>query len=488
MQIPTAVRLILLFLSTLSLSATPSSQQRPNIVVILADDFGHGFVSSLYPGSKIQTPHLDRLAREGITFTDAHSGSGVCSPTRYGLLTGRYAWRTHLKTGVLKAYDPPLIEADRITLPAFLKRQGYHTACIGKWHLGWDWPRTGTNDPDFTKPIANGPITRGFDYYFGTHVPNQPPYCYIENDRTVGQPTAWKTENTLSTSGHPGPMLPGWKFDAILPGITERAISYLGERSKSKQPFFLYFPLTSPHEPVTPSAPYRGKSGLNPLADFVIETDAVVGQIMAALEKYNLATNTLVIFSADNGSNLTTGGKELQQKGHEPSAAFRDSKRSIYEGGHRVPFFARWPGKIKPGLKSDEIICLTDLFPTTAAILQTNLPSGAAPDGYNILPALLGEKTKKPIREATVHQSTEGLLAIRQGPWKLITPGYRVTTQAARRRNQPTSMELYNLASDISETKDVAEQNPEVVQRLQALLSKYQREDRSVPSRRNDRK
>jgi arylsulfatase A-like enzyme len=228
----TSRKLILLFLSiaTLALSAAP--QPKPNIVIILADDMGHGFVSCLYPKSKIQTPNIDRLAREGVTFTDAHSGSAVCSPTRYGLLTGRYAWRTHLKSGVLKPYDPPLIEKDRLTWPAFLKQNGYQTACIGKWHLGWDWPQQGTNDPDFTKPIANGPITRGFDYYFGTHVPNHPPYCFIENDRTVGQPTARKTES--NTDGRfLGPMLPGWRFEEILPRITDRAISYLRERSQT---------------------------------------------------------------------------------------------------------------------------------------------------------------------------------------------------------------------------------------------------------------
>src|SRR6185503_559152 len=200
----TLLSLILLAIHALPLLAA-SPDPRPNIVVILADDMGHGFVSCLYPESKIQTPNIDRLAHEGITFTDAHSGSAVCSPTRYGLLTGRYAWRTHLKSGVLKPYDPPLIEADRLTWPAFLKQNGYRTACIGKWHLGWDWPRQGANDPDFTKPIANGPITRGFDYYFGTHVPNQPPYCFIENDRTVGQPTAQKPE--ANQSGRIGPML-----------------------------------------------------------------------------------------------------------------------------------------------------------------------------------------------------------------------------------------------------------------------------------------
>jgi arylsulfatase A len=458
-------------MSAFSLSAAPQNAQ-PNIIVILADDMGHGFVSSLYPDSKIKTPNIDRLGREGVTFTDAHSGSAVCSPTRYGLLTGRYAWRTHLKAGVLKPYDPPLIESDRLTLPAFLKQNGYHTACIGKWHLGWDWPRSGTNDPDFTKPIGNGPTTRGFDYYFGTHVPNQPPYCFIENDKTVGQPTARKTKSNLD-GRTPGPMLPGWKFDEILPRITERAVSYLGEQSKKDQPFFLYFALTSPHEPIAPSAEFRGKSGLNALADFVIETDAVVGRILDALEKYGLAKNTLVIFTADNGSNLTTGGSALQKMGHEPSGIFRGSKRSIYEGGHRVPFFARWPGKISPGSRTDETICLTDIFPTVAGILKKKLPNAAAPDGYDILSTLLGEKLKHPVREATVHQSASGQLAIRQGKWKLIA---LQPMQSSTEKKSDSAHELYDLSADISEKQDVAEKNPEIVKRLDALLEKYKRE------------
>lgn len=465
-----ALLLVLSLLATISVPAVSSTRTKPNIVVFLADDMGHGFVSCLYPKSLIKTPNIDRLARSGITFTDAHSGSAVCSPTRYGLLTGRYAWRTHLKTGVLQPYDPPLIEEGRLTLPAFLQRNEYHTACIGKWHLGWDWPQQGTNDPDFTKPIRNGPLTRGFDYYFGTHVPNHPPYCFIENDRTLGQPTAQKMERDLD--GRPGPILPGWKFDGILPGITERAVTYLEERAKTEKPFFLYFALTSPHEPISPSAAFRGKSGINPLADFIMETDASVGRILDALEKHKLSENTLVIFTADNGSNLITGGRELQKKGHEPSAQFRGSKRSIYEGGHRVPFFATWPGKIKAGSRTDEIVCLTDIFPTAAAILQKNLPKDAAPDGYNILPALLGERIKGGIREATVHQATSGQLAIRQDKWKLIVP-------MPSRGGEAKEFELYDLGADIGEKQNLAKQNPDVVKRLHALLQKYEREGRS---------
>lgn len=459
---------------------TPAqAAEKPNIVLILADDMGHGHVSHLNPRSKIQTPNIDRLAREGVTLTDAHSGSAVCSPTRYGILTGRYAWRTRLVRGVLGPYDPPLIEKDRLTLPALLKRHGYHTACIGKWHLGWDWPRTGKEDPDFTSPIAGGPTARGFDTYFGTDVPNYPPYCFIENDRTLGIPTARKEERNLD--GRPGPLLPGWKFDAILPKLTERAVAYVADRAKDRRPFFLYFPLTSPHEPIAPSAAFRGKSGLNPLGDFLLETDWVVGQLHAALEKHGLAEETLVIFTADNGSSLYTGGAELRKKGHEPSAAWRGFKTSIYEGGHRVPFVARWPGIIPPGSRSQETICLTDLMATCAAAAKVPLPHEAAEDSFDVLPILRGDRRDHPVREATVHQSARGQLAIRQGKWKLIPAQSADKQPLAKSETEPAEPELYDLSADPAETKNMHGDRADVVARLTGLLEKYRRDARSRP-------
>lgn len=464
------------WLQTLCGAGSAFAAERPNIVVILADDMGHGHVSCLNPASKFQTPHIDRLATQGITLVDAHSGSAVCSPTRYGLLTGRYAWRTHLVQGVLKWYDPPLIEAGRLTLPGLLHQHGYHTACIGKWHLGWNWNRTGTADPDFTRPIAEGPTTRGFDYYFGTDVPNYPPYCFIENDRTVGLPTARKAK--VSLEGPEGAMLPDWQFDAILPRLVARSEQYIAERAATKQPFFLYLPLTSPHEPISPSAEFRGKSGLNALADFLLETDAAVGRVMAALDRAGVAENTLLIFTADNGSSTYTGGQQLIAAGHAPSAGFRSFKASIYEGGHRVPFFARWPGKIAAGAKSSETICLTDLLATTAAILETPLPDNSAEDSFNVLSALRGENTPKPLREATVHQSHAGQLAIRQGRWKLITP---LAMGQKPRQGDPERAELYDLAADPGEQHDLAAHEPAVVERLTQLLARYQHDGRSRP-------
>jgi arylsulfatase A-like enzyme len=274
-------------------------------------------------------------------------------------------------------------------------------------------------------------------------------------------------------------MLPGWQFDAILPALTERAVGYLGERAKDRKPFFLYFSLTSPHEPITPSAAFRGKSGLNALADFLLETDAVVGQVAAALEKHGLAKNTLLIFTADNGSSLYTGGAELRKMGHEPSAGFRGAKASVYEGGHRVPFVARWPGVIPAGSRSDETVCLTDLMATCAAVAGATLPRDAGEDSFDILPALRGTKRDRPIREATVHQSAQGLLAIRQGRWKLIQAP--AAGPPPKKGTEPTRPELYDLAADPAETKNVHADHPEVVARLAALLEKYRQDGRSRP-------
>lgn len=461
--------LLLTLCSLLAAEAPPAP--RPNIVLILADDMGHGHVGCLNPRSKIPTPRIDALARSGMLFTDAHSGSSVCSPTRYGLLTGRYAWRTRLKSGVLGPYDPPLIEADRITLPGLLRSHGYFTACVGKWHLGWDWPRQGQGDPDFQQEIASGPTTRGFELYFGTDVPNYPPYCFLENTRTVGLPTERRTIQNLD--GRPGPMLPGWKFDAILPALVKRAEAVIDERARAKRPFFLYVPLTSPHEPIAPSSKFQGKSGLNALADFVMETDAAVGGIVDAVDRAGIAENTLVIFTADNGSSLYTGGRELKTKGHEPSAGWRGAKSSIYEGGHRVPFIARWPGRVPSGATSNRLLCLTDCLATCANLIGVPTPVSAI-DSENQLPILLGD-AKATERGAVVHQSAAGRLAIRQGPWKLILPGALIqrNLQANPKAQdpEPTSRELYHLIDDPAETKNVIKDHPDFEKILAAKFA-----------------
>ncbi len=439
----------------------------PNVVYVLADDFGYGDAGCYNPDSKIPTPNIDRLATEGMRFTDAHSGSSVCSPTRYGILTGRYAWRTKLRKGVLGPYDPPAIAPYRLTVPMLFKQKGYSTACIGKWHLGWNWPRVNGNVV-FDKPIKGGPTSRGFDSYFGTDVPNYPPYCFLENTRTVGLPTAEKTVEDLD--GRLGPMLPGWEFSEILRTITATATGYVAERAMDKKPFFLYFALTSPHEPVAPSAKFKGKSGISDLADFMMETDWAVGEVMTALEKDNLAANTLVIFTADNGHATYTGLPALKNAGHSVSGPFQGYKTSIYEGGHRVPFIVRWPATIKAGTTCDETICLTDLFATTAAILGIRVNENAGEDSVNLLPLLTGAKHDQPLREAIVHQALDGTLAIRQGKWKLIF-------------GSSLDNALYDLSLDVSEKMNVAIDHPDVVLQLTNQMERIISDGRSTPGR-----
>jgi arylsulfatase A-like enzyme len=490
---------------------THTPPTKPNIVIILADDLGVGDVHCCFKDGKIATPNLDRLASQGMMFTNAHSGSAVCTPTRYGLLTGRYAWRTYLRGGVLQSYDSPLISADRLTLPAMLRQQGYATDCVGKWHLGWDWPfRTdqlrktyGTGhgdwgnpgaepkDFDWSQPIANGPTKRGFDTYFGTHVPNQPPYCLIENDHPTEIPSVMfggaKTMPDYYFVDVLGPMVPGYKFEGILPTITQRATEVIAKRATAKQPFFLYFALTSPHEPVAPSKEWLGKSGISPLADFIMQTDDTIGQVMQTLDKSGVADNTLVIFTADNGHSSYTNLETLLKAGHQPSGPYRGYKTDIWEGGHHEPFIARWPGKIKPGTTCDDIICLTDLMATCAAITETKLPTNAAEDSINFLPDLLGTATV-PCREAIVHQGLNGALAIRQGQWKLEccpgSNGYGLTScpndDEARRQGLP-NVQLYDMASDVAEQRNVQAEHPEIVSRLTQLLQKYIDDGRSTP-------
>ena len=488
------------------------SSERPNIVFILADDMGYGDLACQNPESKIPTPHLDRLAQEGIRFTDAHSPSAVCSPTRYGILTGRYCWRSRLQASVLWPWDEPLIEEDRLTVGKLLQENGYDTACIGKWHLGWNWPTVDgsrINDTlpvgkfdndlrgpfggkvDFTKPIGGGPIARGFDYYFGDDVPNFPPYCFIENDRTLGIPCKEKPKEMF---GSPGPMLEGWDLVKVMPALTQKAVDYIRATpgaapfNKTKDfPFFLYFSLTAPHTPIAPAEEFKGKSEAGAYGDFVNEVDWSVGQVIKALEETGQSERTLVLFTSDNGSpcrdgtNMNGEVNSVRRFGHNPSSIYRGIKTDIWEGGHRVPFLAKWPGHTPTGTLSHETICHVDFMATCAAILGKDLPDGAAEDSYNILPALLGEEVEEPLREATVHHSIEGMFAIRQGEWKLVLGQGSGGWKVGEKQEDEAPMQLYDMESDPSETKNLYGDHPEVVARLKDLLEKYKQDGRSVP-------
>lgn len=469
---------------------------KPNIVYILADDLGYGDVSCYNATSKIPTPNFDRLAQEGVRFTDAHSPSAVCTPTRYALLTGRYAWRTRLQRNVIGPFAQPLIAEQQLTVAQLLREQGYATACIGKWHLGWGWPPPDeTGQRDFHKPIPDGPNTRGFDLYFGTDVPNYPPYCFLENDHTVGLPSASAPVGRDSFN-MAGPMLPDWKLVDVLPGLEKRAVSHLEQVAKGSQPFFLYLSLTSPHYPVVPSAAFQGKSQAGDYGDFVMQTDHVVGEVLDALKESGVAENTLVFLTSDNGPEVAGEVKpgaydRLKQSDHASMGSLRGVKRDAWEGGHRVPFIARWPGKIPPASTCNETICHVDLMATLAALLDVTLPVDAGVDSVNILPALLGESRHAPLREATVHHSAQGKFAIRRGDWVLILAP---TGDDNRQQGEPAWFqktrgykphaevgELFHLATDPLQKQNRYATEGEKVRELTSLMERYVTEGRSTP-------
>ncbi len=478
---------------------------RPNIVLILADDLGYGDLGCYNPQGKIPTPHLDRLAREGMRFTDAHSTSSVCTPTRYALLTGRYSWRSRLQSGVLGGLSPPLIPPERLTLPALLRKAGYHTACIGKWHLGLAWPRKPNTQPftdqiekgpegwnvDFSKPITQGPLSVGFDEFYGIAGSlDMVPYTFIHNDQVEVVPTVDKAFPMMlgrSAMTRRGPAAEKFEAVDVLPVLTRKSIEYIQQRAaeaRSGKPFFLYVAFASPHTPILPSEGWQGRSGLNPYGDFVMQTDDGLGQILAALEKEGLADNTLVIFSSDNGPAPQADFGALRAKGHDPSGGLRGAKADLWEGGHRVPLLVRWPGRVQPGTTTDQLVGLVDLMATCAELVGQELPDNAAEDSFSFLPVLLGTTTG-PVRETLILHSISGKFAIREGPWKLLlTPGSggwsRPSDPEAHRQGLP-EIQLYNLAEDLAEQKNLQAQHPQRVQRLLQLLEQQVAEGRTRP-------
>lgn len=493
--------LIGLYLPYASSQKTPDPF--PNIVIILADDYGVGNIQAHFPDNKLPSPYLDRFSAQSMRFTNAHTGSAVCTPTRYGLLTGRYAWRTRLQEWVLACYEPPLIPRDRLTLPGFLKQHGYATACIGKWHLGWNWPgpqkSSMEEEPnvlskrawDYAQPILDGPTTRGFDTYFGTHVPNFPPFAFIENDRILLPPTDRFKHDPSNGKFLPrffdgNPMAPGWRFENILPEITKRAVAYIHEQSKRDQPFFLYFPMTSPHTPIVPNEAFKGGSGISAVGDFLIETDWSAGQVITALDEAGIADNTIVIFTSDNG-HLPQGWSELVEAGHVPSGPYRGRKADIWEGGHRVPFLVRWPGKIAAGSDNDNLLSLNDTFATIADILGKTLPPHVAEDSFSFLGTLLNENAP-PHRDHLVAHSVGGEFAYIEDGWKLVFRNQDPNRNNSR--GKPRVKELYHLATDIAESTNIIESEPEkAVELTNSLRSVIARgTSREGPDQANDTK
>ena len=436
---------------------------KPNIVFVLCDDLGYGDIQCLNPKrGKILTPAVDRLAREGMTFTDAHSGSSVCSPTRYGLLTGRYSWRTRLQKGVVQGWKPCLIDSKRPTVASFLKQQGYHTAILGKWHLDFQYedPETGkklkTKNKKALPPVGtkipDGPLQHGFDYFHGFH--------HAGSMKSVIEDAAVILHDDEIN---------------MLPRLSRKAIEYIDGRAKANrdQPFFLYVPYGSPHTPIVPTKPWQGKSGLGSYADFVMETDDGFRGILEALDRNGFTENTLVIFSADNGCSKAASISKLQEQGHYPSAQMRGSKADLWDGGHRIPFVARWPGKIKPGSTSDQLICLTDLMATCSDVLKKPLPKGTAEDSVSFLPALSGDEIVS-TRKGVVHHSISGHFAYRQGKWKLLlargSGGWTAPKEGEATKAGAPIAQLYDIQTDPGETTNLYEKQPEIAERLLAQL------------------
>lgn len=457
-------------------------QNHPNIVFILADDMGYGDPGVYNPDSKIPTPNMDQIANEGIRFMDAHSPSGVCTPTRYGLLTGRYSWRTRLKKGVTRGYSANLIDTTRTTVATLLKQEGYHTAIIGKWHLG-----LGSEEPlDYSSTLSPGPRAHEFDYYFGIPASlDMIPYVYVENEKVVELPT-----DSVGPSGYefggpywrPGPIAPNFKHVDVHPDITEKAVQYINERASStpERPFFLYFPLAAPHTPWLPTDEFRGSSAAGEYGDFTVQVDHTVGQVMEALDQNGLTNNTLIVVASDNGSFWIQ--EDIERYDHLSNLNLRGIKADIYEGGHRVPLIARWPETIAPGSVNQDVVSLTDFLATFADILGVELKDNEGEDSFSILPILQGSSTQSYARDHAIHHSSEGMFAIRKGDWKLIegrgSGGFTLPRFIDPAPGEPVG-QLYNLAEDPQETQNLYLDHPEIVDELSALLNTYRDEGRT---------
>lgn len=461
----------------------------PNVVILYADDLGYGDLGCYNKKSKIPTPHLDRLAATGMRFTDAHSSSGICTPSRYAMLTGRHHWRDF--HGIDSGFDKPFFKPGLLTLPEMLRKKGYATACIGKWHLGWDWdsirkpdaPKNAKNHEafDWSKPFQGGPLARGFDHYFGDNVINFPPYAWIENDQLIDIPdiTFKKTPKATKEGNwecREGPGRSDWDFYKVLPTLTQRGVEYIRGRKGKEQPFFLYFPLPSPHAPIVPNDSFDGKSKAGAYGDFVNQTDDSCGQLLAALEQSGLSENTIVIFSADNGAEIYAYPRD-EKHDHWSCAPLRGLKRDIYEGGHRVPTIIRWPGVTKSGSVCEALFAQIDIIATLADAFDVELPAACAEDSHNFTPMLTG-KVSQPPRDTMVHNTFANRYAIRHGDWVLIdapTGAARPAPAAWMKKhktpaNGSQKVCLYHIKDDIGQRHNLAEKHPEQVVKLQKML------------------
>jgi arylsulfatase A len=477
-----------LLLAALFLGSVASAAEKPNVVILLADDMGYGDLGVQNAESKIPTPHLDKLAKAGTRFTDAHSSSGICTPSRYALLHGRYHWRKF--HGIVNAFDQPVLDADRVTLAQLLKAKGYRTACIGKWHLGWDWkaiqkPGTKPGDKgfapdafDWTKKIPGGPLDFGFDHYFGDDVPNFPPYAWFEDDRVITPPTVPLTTPAKPAEGaweaRPGPSVKDWDFTAVMPKLTEHAVEWIGKQ-KADEPFFLYLPFTSPHAPMVPSKEFSGSTKAGGYGDYMAQTDAAVGAVLTALEKHGFSKNTLVVFTSDNGPERYAYDR-VKAHQHRSMGPLRGLKRDLWEGGHRVPFVVSWPGKVPADAVSDALVSHLDLYATLAAVVGADIPAKSGEDSVNQLDLFLGKGKGK--RDTLVHNTNANQYAVRHGDWVLIdtkTGGVSAVPtwydEAQGYKPHKEAGELYNLKDDLAQKTNLYANHPDKVADLRKKLT-----------------
>ena len=463
----------------------------PNIIYILADDLGYGDVSAFNPASKIITPNIDMLASAGMVFTDAHSGSSVGAPSRYGILTGRYSWRTGLKEGAIGGTDRPLVDSTRLSLASVLKQKDYNTAYIGKWQLGLGWKMNENESSiDFSSKLTAGPGSYGFDYSFIIPASlDTPPYVYIENHEVISLPDRLTSGSSGFGSWEEGLTGEGFQHKDVLPEITDKAVEWISEKEDQEDPFFLFLSLSAPHTPILPAEEFVGKSNTNPYGDFVLMLDDMVGRVTDALDRINAAENTMIIFASDNGCSPDAGLEQLAELGHSPGYVYRGHKGDIYEAGHRIPLLIKWPGMIHPGRKTIETVSLNDLFSTMADITAYQLPADAGEDSYSLMP-LINSQANMYERKSVIHHSADGFFAIRKGKWKLIVwPGSEGTssTESSQSEEQPIhGFYLYDLDNDPREQTNLATDHPEIVDELKDMLMQDIEEGRSTPGPRQE--
>lgn len=451
---------------TLAAAHSANKNDHPNIIYILADDMGYGDVSALNRDCKVQTRHIDSLVAQGITFSDAHTSSAVSTPSRYSILTGRYNWRSRLQSGVGWSYTPALIEPERMTVATLLGSAGYHTACIGKWHLGlgWQYRSDSPKEVDFTQPLTACPNDNGFEYsYIMPASLDIPPYVYIENGRITAPVTDTIDGHNGYAFWRKGPIAQDFDIAKTLDHFTDKAVEYIRQQAAGNEPFFLYFPLTAPHTPIIPSDRFAGKSGIGPYGDFLLHVDDVVGRVMEAVREAGIEENTLIVFTADNGCSPSANYKNLKAHGHNPSYIFRGTKADIYDGGHRVPYIMRYPALIAPGSQSDAPVCQTGLMATCAELLGLHLPDNAGEDSFSQLSILRGRERASDRKHMLIHHSIEGFFAIRQGQWKLcVCPGsggWSAPVPGAEAADAPR-MQLFDMAATPGEPAEANRYTP----------------------------